>query len=511
MAHQRLSAKFEWSMWWCDAWRPASRWLSARDVDQQAWSFDWPTAARQAWLPLVGTATQTVLIGAPPQLRARTSGHDAHTQTHILSLDAITQAAQLGLGLHLDASTQAVPPSSSAQDASTQLSPSVLPRRRSCSKKRPGATASCSNTDGPSSPLRVPREVPALTCSARLLALSAHPPPSHLPTSSPPEAKPTRPPPTYNVSTALAGLHLPSSRGVQDKGSPPCKPSRHGTLPKADSDLMHQQYCLLVLHWNPGHGRKSPTHILAAAFGRSSVKPTIMLHVSRTSSLGTLAALTSPSCSTRTRSSLTLHSSPISGASSSKRHVGDGCPGCLWSAASPLTFRLSHGHVLRSPCRQQSGQKARRPNLSLAAPLRLHGTASSLSSLEVISTFVPSPRLVTCSQIRSLRRLATDSCDASVAWTIPVVNAQASSSCPSVHMNGGFVAVASSTTPILASDPVTRQLASLSSFSFAPTFQAPTASHEVPRLSNVAWNRLLASSSANASANSLRSKPPRIL
>ena len=88
-----------------------------------------------------------------------TSGHDAHTQRHIFVSGRQHSVCQPSLTLHLDASTQAVPPSSSTHDASTQLSPSVLPRRRSCSKKHPRATASCSTTESPSSPLQVQRKV----------------------------------------------------------------------------------------------------------------------------------------------------------------------------------------------------------------------------------------------------------------------------------------------------------------------------------------------------------------
>ena len=42
------------------------------------------------------------------------------------------------------------------------------------------------------------------------------------------------------------------------------KPPGHGTLYNADSDLMHHQYRLSVLRWNPGPTRKNPTQILAA-------------------------------------------------------------------------------------------------------------------------------------------------------------------------------------------------------------------------------------------------------
>ena len=45
-------------------------------------------------------------------------------------------------------------------------------------------------------------------------------------------------------------------------------------------------------------------------------------------------------------------------------HVRDGGPGRSWTAASPISLRLSHGHVLPSPCPQCCSQEARRLNLS---------------------------------------------------------------------------------------------------------------------------------------------------
>ena len=46
------------------------------------------------------------------------------------------------------------------------------------------------------------------------------------------------------------------------------KPDEHGNIDTADSDLMHHQYRLSVLQWNPGPARKNLTNIIAAACGR---------------------------------------------------------------------------------------------------------------------------------------------------------------------------------------------------------------------------------------------------
>ena len=41
-----------------------------------------------------------------------------------------------------------------------------------------------------------------------------------------------------------------------------------GYIDTADSDLMHHEYRLSVLQWNPGPARRNPTNIIAAACGR---------------------------------------------------------------------------------------------------------------------------------------------------------------------------------------------------------------------------------------------------
>ena len=46
------------------------------------------------------------------------------------------------------------------------------------------------------------------------------------------------------------------------------KPDGLGHIDTADSDLMHHQYRLSVLQWNPGPARRTPTNIIAAACGR---------------------------------------------------------------------------------------------------------------------------------------------------------------------------------------------------------------------------------------------------
>ena len=46
------------------------------------------------------------------------------------------------------------------------------------------------------------------------------------------------------------------------------KPDGLGRIDTADSDLMHHQYRLSVLQWNPGLAHRNPTNIIAATCGR---------------------------------------------------------------------------------------------------------------------------------------------------------------------------------------------------------------------------------------------------
>ena len=46
------------------------------------------------------------------------------------------------------------------------------------------------------------------------------------------------------------------------------KPGGHNGLDTADSDLMHHQFRLSLLQWNPGPARKNPTNIVSAACGK---------------------------------------------------------------------------------------------------------------------------------------------------------------------------------------------------------------------------------------------------
>ena len=139
----------ERSAWWDDAWRPTPRWLSALGADH-AQSLDWPTAAQQSSYK---SPAETVIHTAPsnaiaPSQDTRCSGQDAFTQTHSLTQAVSAQSAQPSLHFFQHASTRSVHPSTFTHDASTQLSWSILPRRRICSKKRSRALDSRPHADG---------------------------------------------------------------------------------------------------------------------------------------------------------------------------------------------------------------------------------------------------------------------------------------------------------------------------------------------------------------------------
>ena len=77
------------------------------------------------------------------------------------------------------------------------------------------------------------------------------------------------------------------------------KPDGLGDIDTADSDLMHHQYRLSVLQWNPGPARRNPTNIITATCGRfhAVILQEASDHVPHITGQFTR---TSPSCSTRT-------------------------------------------------------------------------------------------------------------------------------------------------------------------------------------------------------------------
>ena len=86
-----------------------------------------------------------------------------------------------------------------------------------------------------------------------------------------------------SASTALAGTHhaigadprarrvpfpKPRALALSKVRFGHTKPDGLGHIDTADSDLMHHQYRLSVLQWNPGPARRTPTNIITATCGR---------------------------------------------------------------------------------------------------------------------------------------------------------------------------------------------------------------------------------------------------
>ena len=92
---------------------------------------------------------------------------------------------------------------------------------------------------------------------------------------------------------------------------------------------------------------------------------------------------------------------------------------------------------------------------------------------------LPSPQWVPCSRIQSFQHQAIRFCGDLVRWNRRTESALGSLLCPSVPLSGEstLTATTSTTTPSLASDPVTKPLTFLCFFTSAPpTYLVPTAS-----------------------------------
>ena len=115
-------------------------------------------------------------------------------------------------------------------------------------------------------------------------SISVTPPQPHVSTTQV-GIHPVRSATTYerSASTALAGNHNPVGADPRAGTGPfpkpralvlpmvklgQSKPDGVGHIDTADSDLMHHQYRLSVLQWNPGPAHRNPTNITAAACGK---------------------------------------------------------------------------------------------------------------------------------------------------------------------------------------------------------------------------------------------------
>ena len=229
------------------------------------------------------------------------SSLDAAVQTlshSSLSQDVSTQfGSRPASSFSVDASLQSSTHSVVQLDAATQLdltefligwifSDSPLDRRHPLCQSPPSVLGS---HVVPLPPPRLEQPVPSPEMAAHLQSLT-NVSSSSCPTQQPPVSTthvgthPVRPAGAKrSASTAHAGTHnstgsclrtdadlFPKPKAVilpmVNFGQP--KFSGPGPIATADSDIMHHQFRLSLLQWNPGPARRNPTNIVSAACGR---------------------------------------------------------------------------------------------------------------------------------------------------------------------------------------------------------------------------------------------------
>ena len=177
------------------------------------------------------------------------------------------------------------------------------------------------------------------------------------------------------ASTALAGTHNPVGADPRTGTGPfpkpralvlpmvkfgQSKPDGPGHIDTADSDLMHHQYGLSLLQWNPGPARRNPTNVIAAACGRfhAGILQEASDHVPHISDQ--FMAFTDNTDLAILLNKDTFEPDPTVLASRessrSKGTWGYGPSNRSRSAAPPLTCRDTNGHILlsaHSQCRCQ--------------------------------------------------------------------------------------------------------------------------------------------------------------
>ena len=127
----------------------------------------------------------------------------------------------------------------------------------------------------------------------------------------------------------------------------PPTPSGHGTLHNSDSDLMHRQYRLSLLQWNPGPARKNPTQIVPVVCGRFHVvilqeagdhAPLVSDQFVAYTGGTDLATLLNRNTFEPDAVVAVVNESPTG------KDMGDGCTGCPWTCAAHLSRVLSRSH-----------------------------------------------------------------------------------------------------------------------------------------------------------------------
>ena len=165
-----------------------------------------------------------------------------------------------------------------------------------------------------------------------------------------------------SASTALAGTHnsfgsnLRTDAGLFTKPKAVILPMVNFGQPKsiglgpiatADSDLMHHQFRLSLLQWNPGPARRNPSNIVSAACGRfhAVILQEASDHVPHTSDQFRVYTEARP------------FSSHIQGRLYEQRYLGHGTTHRSRPAASPVSFWHTYSHILLGTHPQCCGQE----------------------------------------------------------------------------------------------------------------------------------------------------------
>ena len=291
-----------------------------------------------------------------------------------------------------------------------------------------------------------------------------------------------------SASTALAGTHSPVGADLRAGiGSFPkpralvlpmvkfgqSKPDGLGYIDTPDSDLMHRQYRLSVLQWNPGAARTNPTHIIAAACGKfhAVILQEASDHVSHISDQ--FIAYTSNTDLAILLNKDTFELDPM--VLPFRENSTSNSTWCMvllivrallrrpsLSGTSTVTFCSVHIHNVVAKKRDASTELLQ----------RLHGCMKQ-HNVDFIGC-----------DFNSFQHLKIRFCGDLVRWRSRIVSALGFSSCQCVHTTGVWIhtAATNTTTLHLALDYVTKPLTFLCLSTFAPpTYLAPTTSCAVSK------------------------------
>ena len=251
-----------------------------------------PPSTLDALCPACARPVPSLLLDAAVQAPLHSvATHDASTQLPlteffigcILSNDPLDRQALLSAHCNAGSALPPQPP-----DITTLCSPSSASH---ASDDHKNTTTSCVLQQPPRgleryAQLCTTHGIPVRAAPVRprlCTSISVTPPQPHVSTTQV-GTHPMRSATAYKISaSALAGSHNPVGADPRAGTGPfpkpralvlpmvkfgQSKPDGLGHIDTADSDLMHHQYRLSVLQWNPGLARRNPTNIIAAACRR---------------------------------------------------------------------------------------------------------------------------------------------------------------------------------------------------------------------------------------------------